>query len=106
MTLLNRPLAVLVVAMPIAAHAQARNGNVYDGTAHQPSAGVVGQEQRAGVAPAPAQADAENHDLSRMNTALLQKAQHDAQQAPAGADNPYGVQPGGAVKISPGSDAR
>ncbi len=57
----------------------AQNGNVYDGTAHEPSAGAVqAQEKNAGVAPPPAQQQKLNNDVEALG--------HAAQQNAAGAD--------------------
>ena len=65
------------------AHAQARNGNVWNGRAHEPDAGSVGANERAaGIAPPTAQQDQENRELDRMGQTLTEKARRDAATAP------------------------
>ena len=50
----------------------ARIGNVYDGTAHQPTPGVVHQnEHAAGVAPPPAQQKREADTVRQIDRQLL-----------------------------------
>jgi hypothetical protein len=113
----NRPAAATIIAFRMlasvglasaglagVAHAQVatREGNIWDGHDHQPTAGVRAEEQRAGVAASPAQAQSEDQTLSRLNGQLLRKAQQDAKKAPESTTNPYGVQPGGVVRITPG----
>ncbi len=93
--------AVLVAAFaPALAFAQARNGNVYDGTAHQPTAGVATEEKNAGVAPPPQVQANENRTLGTLDNELLTKAHQDAKSAPS-VGNVYGTQSGGVVQISP-----
>ena len=77
-------MALLVASLaPGLAHAQARNGNVWNGRAHEPDAGSVGANERAaGVAPPTAQQQQENRDLDRMGQALTEKARRDAATAP------------------------
>jgi hypothetical protein len=81
----------------MAAFAQpARDGNVYNGMDHQPTAGVVhSQEESAGIALTPRREDAENRDLAALNQQLQQKAEQDAKAVPDAKTNVYGVQPGG-----------
>ncbi len=98
--------ALLMIALPVAAHAQAaREGNVYNGVDHQPTAGVAAQERQAGVAPSPGQVQSEDRTLDRLNGQLLNKAHQDAQKNPQSVGNPYGVQPGKVVPISPDEGA-
>jgi len=80
---------VVVAAMlPMAALAQpARNGNVYDGTAHQPTGG-------GSVTPKGAE------ELSKMNQPLQDKAAHADANLKTGQGNVYGVEPGGVVPIT------
>lgn len=53
----------------------AQNGNVYDGTAHEPNAGVVHtQEKNAGIAPPPAQQQRLNNDVEALGHAAEQNA--------------------------------
>jgi hypothetical protein len=94
-------VAAALLATPFGALAQARNGNVYDGTAHQPTAGVHTEEQHAGVALPQGRVQAENRDLGQINNELMQRAHHDAQQNPLSTHNVYGVQPGGVVQSTP-----
>jgi hypothetical protein len=98
-------LAIGVVAMPLSAFAQpAREGNIYNGIDHQPTAGAVqSQEQAAGIAPSDARERAENGDLSTLDGLLLARAHRDARTAPTTTDNVYGVQPGGVVATTPNS---
>lgn len=96
-----RWVAAGMLALPVAAHAQARNGNVYDGTAHQPTAAVHSEERAAGVAPSNQREQAENHDLGAINNQLLQRANQDAKAVPSSTNNVYGVQPGGVVTSTP-----
>ena len=81
--------AMALTALPLAAGAQpARNANIYDGTAHQPTRGegsVSGQAAQ---------------DLNAMNGQLQRKAQQSA-GAPGVGENVYGTQPGGVVQITP-----
>ena len=80
--------AALAVA-PLAGQAQpARNANVYNGTAHQPTGGDGSVSGKA------------VQDLNAMNAPLQQKAQQSA-GAPEVGTNVYGVQPGGVVQITP-----
>lgn len=78
-----------ILMPPMAAMAQpARNGNIYDGIAHQPTRGessVSGQSAQ---------------ELQNLNALLQQKAQQGA-PPPASGSNVYGVQPGGVVPITP-----
>jgi len=94
-------LPLLVASAGAHAQVATREGNTYGGFDHQPTAAVGSAEREAGVAPSPAQRQSEDQDLGRMNTQLLQKAQKDARKNPQSLGNPYGVQPGGVVKISP-----
>jgi hypothetical protein len=78
-------MALLVaLSAPGLGHAQARNGNVWNGRAHEPDAGSVGANERAaGIAPPTAQQEQESRDLDRMGQALTDKANRDAVTAPA-----------------------
>jgi len=97
-------LAAAILALPAAAFAQARNGNVYDGLAHEPAAGPVRQdEQAAGVAPSQGTANAENRELENLDQQLTNQAAQDRRALPGGNANIYGVQPGGVVPITPGA---
>ncbi len=83
--LLNGAATALLVASlaPGLAFAQARNGNVWNGRAHEPDAGNVGSNERAaGVAEPEGQRAQENQDLDRMGRALTEKARRDAATAP------------------------
>lgn len=60
----------------------ARNANVYNGRAHQPTAGVQGNEAAAGVATSDQQATQENHELDQIGRQLTDKANKDAATAP------------------------
>jgi len=95
-------LPLLIVSAGAHAQVATREGNTYGGFDHQPTAAVTGEERAAGVAPSPAQRQSEDQQLSTLNAQLLQKARKDAQKNPQAFGNPYGVQPGGVVKISPG----
>lgn len=76
---------------PGLALAQARNGNVWNGRAHEPDAGnVIANERAAGVAPSVAQQAQENQDLDRMGQRLTEKARKDAATAPPRPPNPSG----------------
>ncbi len=96
-------LAIGMVATPVAAFAQpAREGNIYNGMDHQPTAGAVqSQEQAAGIAPSNAREQDENRSLSMLNRQLLQRARKDAGTVPDAGNNVYGVQPGGVVVTTP-----
>jgi hypothetical protein len=97
--------ALLIVALPAAAEAQAtREGNIYNGVDHQPTQGVITQEQHAGVAPSPGQLQNEDRTLNQLDSRLLNKAHQDARKNPQALSNPYGVQNGNAVKISPDAE--
>ncbi|CAH2598601.1 conserved exported protein of unknown function [Rhodovastum atsumiense] len=79
----------------------ARNGNVWDGTAHQPGAtGVEDSQRRAGVAPSDAQARQEEQDLDRIGRQLNDRAAQDAAAVPESKSNAYGVRPGGEIPIT------
>lgn len=97
------PVAALAAAIlvPAVAVAQARNGNVYDGTAHQPTAGVQQNERAAGVAPSQQTIQNQNADLDSMGRKLLNDARQNAHADPSAARNVYGVQPGGVVDTRP-----
>ncbi len=60
----------------------ARNANVYNGRAHQPTAGVQGNEAAAGVAPSGQRAAQENRTLNQIGDKLIDKANKDAATAP------------------------
>lgn len=77
-------MALLVASLtPGLAFAQARNGNVWNGRAHEPDAGnVIANERAAGIAPPAAQQEQENRDLDRMGQMLTEKARKDAATAP------------------------
>jgi hypothetical protein len=87
---MNRKLTSVAVTALLAALltpglalAQARNGNVWNGRAHEPDAGnVIANERAAGVAPSAAQQAQENRDLDRMGQKLTEKARKDAATAP------------------------
>lgn len=67
-------IAMMFGALPALAQTPpARIGNVYDGTAHQPTAAVQGAEQQAGVAPAPQVQQKENDTVSQIDKELLGK---------------------------------
>ena len=67
-------LSCLIALAPCAAAAQ-QNGNVYDGTAHEPAAGDVNQKERAtGLAqPAPVQRR-ENEDVEKLGDQVLRQS--------------------------------
>ncbi len=70
-------LAGLLLAVPAAAQ-PARNGNVYNGTAHEPAPGPVhGNESAAGVALPPQKAQQQNNELESLNKQLTDKANRD-----------------------------
>ncbi len=99
-------IAATVAAMspPIAARAQARIDNIYDGRDHEPAAGpTIADEKSAGVALPPQQARTENHELAVIQQHLDQRAAADAKAVPQATNNPYGVLPNGVVKITPDS---
>ncbi len=76
-------LGVVVLVIAAVALAQpARNGNVWDGRAHQPSAGVNGSEAAAGVAPSDNTVQRQDRDLDTMGQKLIDKAQQGAASAP------------------------
>ena len=66
-------LACVLGSMTAAAQTPpARIGNVYDGTAHQPTPGAVQpNEQAAGVAPPPAQQKKEDDTVRQLDKQLL-----------------------------------
>ncbi len=75
-------LAALLSAAPALAQ-PARNGNVWNGQSHEPTAGAVtGNEAAAGVAPSDAKTRQENHDLDVMGRQLTDKANRDAANSP------------------------
>ena len=79
-------LASVTLLLPAVAGAQtARNGNVYNGTAHEPAAGPVhGNEKAAGVAQPPGQAEHQTNEVESLNKQLTEKADHDpAKNTPA-----------------------
>ena len=79
----------------------AREGNIWDFTAHQPTAGdVQAQEKNAGVAPSQAQVRRNQDQLDAEGRLLLEQAARDRHAAPG--TDVYGVAPGGVVPISPG----
>lgn len=52
-----------------------RNGNVYDGTAHEPSApSVAGAERAEGVAPSEQRQKQEDREIEQLNRELQQRA--------------------------------
>ncbi len=70
-------LLVAVVVLVIAAAAlvqPARNGNVWNGRAHQPAAGVAESEAAAGVAPTDETVRRQDRDLNTMGRRLIDKA--------------------------------
>ncbi len=70
-------LAGLLLAIPAGAQ-PARNGNVYNGTAHQPAPGPVhGNESAAGVALPQQQEQQRNKEVETLNKQLTDKANHD-----------------------------
>ena len=80
--------ALVATMLPMAALAQpARNANVYDGTAHQPtgSGSVSGQGAE---------------ELTKMNQPLQDKAARADANLKTGQGNVYGVEPGGVVPIT------
>lgn len=86
-------IVVLMVAAATPAVAQdaapARNANVYDGTAHQPSAGgVQSQEKAAGVAPAPAQQRQLDDSVEQLGAQVQGNASDAGRKAAACAANP------------------
>ncbi len=89
MSKLSLVCVAAISMLPMAAMAQpARNANIYDGTAHQPTRGD-------GSVSGPAA-----QELQNLNGPLQQKAQQDANTPEAGR-NVYGVEPGGVVPITP-----
>ncbi len=72
--------AVLVLLSAGVAQAQdappARNGNVYDNTAHEPDAGATtSREKASGVAPSPQRQQSENNTVEQLDQQILQRAQ-------------------------------
>ncbi|HEX3348879.1 MAG TPA: hypothetical protein VHS58_12340 [Acetobacteraceae bacterium] len=97
-------IAASVLVAPAAAMAQARNGNVYDGTAHEPNPGVVHRaEKSAGIAPSQQTVQSDDQELQAIGRQLTNQANQDAQAAPRAGENVYGVAPGGVVPITPGA---
>jgi hypothetical protein len=54
--------------------APTRNGNVWDGRAHQPTTGVRQQERAAGVAPSEQQQRALDRDVEQLGNTVQQQA--------------------------------
>ena len=80
---------LLIAATPAFAQdaAPARNANVYDGTAHQPTAGgVQAQERAAGVAPA--QGQQLDNTVEQLNAQVQNNAKDAGAKAAACAANP------------------
>jgi hypothetical protein len=95
-------LAVAAIALPVAAHAQARNANVYDGKDHEPAAGPTRQDERAaGIAPTRQQDDAETRDLAVIQQHLERRAQQDATSNPTVGHDIHGHLPDGSAPITP-----
>jgi hypothetical protein len=79
-------LASVTLLLPAASGAQtARNGNIYNGTAHEPSPGPVhSDEKAAGVALPPNQAEQQTNEVESLDKQLTEKADHDpAKNTPA-----------------------
>ena len=67
----------------------AQNGNVYDGTSHQPSAaGVHSQEKAAGIAPPPAQQKQLDNNVEQLDKQVQKNAQDAGAKAAACAKDP------------------
>ncbi len=67
----------------------AQNGNVYNGTAHEPNAGAVqSQERAAGVAPAPARQKQLNNTVEQLDKQVQTNAQGAEAKAAACAKDP------------------
>jgi hypothetical protein len=65
------------------AQAPARNGNVWDGKSHQPSAGAVqSNENAAGVTPPQPQQQNENDFVEKQAKALVDKTHREVGEAP------------------------
>jgi hypothetical protein len=93
-------LAPTIAAAQTARNGPARNGNVWDGKAHQPTAAdVTGRERQSGIAPPDPHARAQQEDLDRMGRQLTDRA---AKVAPV----PHTVQPGGVVPAPPSPPSR
>ena len=102
MTRITAFIAAGLLAVPAAAFAQARNGNVYDGTAHEPVPGTVRQDERAaGIAPSQQTLQSWDQTLGAIDRQLTQQTQQDTAPAPSAGKNVYGVGPNGVVPITP-----
>jgi hypothetical protein len=109
MTGLFLPVLFGALLLPALAQAQpgappsaspAREGNIWDFTAHQPTAGdVQAQEKNAAIAPSEAQVRRNQDQLDAEGRQLLEQAARDRKAAPG--TDVYGVAPGGVVPISP-----
>lgn len=100
----NRHLmfAVLLLTGATAQAQPARIGNVWNGEAHQPSAGPEqNREGQAGVAPDDQTARRQQDDLDRMGRQLMDRAGADAKAS--GTTNTYGVDSGNATPATPPS---
>ncbi len=83
MTKLTYALALLGgLSLAIPAGAQtARNANIYDGTAHEPSPGPVhSDEKAAGVGLTPQQTQQQNSEVETLDRELTERANRDAAQ--------------------------
>jgi hypothetical protein len=95
-------LAAALIALPAAAHAQARNGDVYDGKDHEPAAGLTRQDERAaGIAPTQREDAAENHDLAVIQQNVERRAHQDAASNPAVGHDIHGDPRDGSVPVTP-----
>ena len=70
-------VSIIVLALPMAALGQARNGNVWDWKAHEPSAPAVQDAERSnGIALPPQQAEQQNREVEQLGHQLLQQTPH------------------------------
>jgi hypothetical protein len=74
---------ITIVSGVARAQAPARNGNVWDGKSHQPSAGAVrSNEHAAGIAPPQPQQQNENEFVEKQAKALVDKTHREVGQSP------------------------
>jgi hypothetical protein len=97
-------LAAMLILPTVAWAQAAREGSIYNGQNHEPSApGVRSGEAAAGVAPSQQQQRREDQDVEAIDRKLLENVKKSPQQ-PGSGDN-AAVKPGGVVKITPNAGA-